>query len=232
MRFICGWGRFWLKCAITVAIVCCLSGCVGVTTGIDYSHFNGGEFSQSVRIDDRLQQLAAEEIRQWFDSIAARGEKLAAKVARSDREINLSLPFWGDRDLVAKFQQLFPPSNEPDAIAAKLAIDDRNFVFCHRHQLSYDLYLPALPETSSQHPVVSFLLKTPYGGKAIDTDIPDAALLAESENRQLHWQLTFGQNNHLAAVFWTIDPLAVGGLLIAIVSLASFFYFPRRSQLG
>ncbi|MBF1999556.1 MAG: DUF3153 domain-containing protein [Synechococcales cyanobacterium M58_A2018_015] len=232
-----------------------LSGCVRCDVGITMADANHGEFVQQIHLSEQITGINRSLATTWLTRLEQQVQSLGGRTRHlSEEEWQMTVPFYNARDLETKFNQLLHFSsavNHSSVPTSQLQIRTQNFVFWQRHHLSYDLdlrslgVLPRAGNRSTLLPPASlrdwleleFRLNTPWGARA---DFP-GSLAAQSQGKQLIWQLQPGEVNHLEALFWVPSPLGIGaGVIVVLVGLgmatkAWMSHFPpeeMRSSLG
>ncbi|GAB4460493.1 MAG: DUF3153 domain-containing protein [Elainellaceae cyanobacterium] len=212
----------------------CLTGCIQYDVGITYDSQTHGELVQRIRLDGQIPAARQSTARAWLDGLERQARKLGGKVRHpSKQESLITIPFNNGKDLAAKFNRFFNPSQEerrqlwgPDlaelpAIAARMTVRESNLLLVQRNRLSLDLDLRSLAVRAADGSLlvspgglldVDFNLNTPWGVRSVDST-PEPKL----GNRQLTWILQPGELNHLEAVFWVPSPLGLGTVAIAVI---------------
>jgi Protein of unknown function (DUF3153) len=194
---------------VTISLLVVMTGCVKYDTTIDFHSFNSGELIQHISLDQQFYDIDRPAIDTWLKSIEQRGAKIDAQITKaSPQDLTMTLPFRRVSELVNKFNQFFAAGADHQALRAKLAIDEGNFLLASRYRLSYDIDLRSL---SPNQPGIE---KT----KALDLrfalQVPNSFNL--NPNPANRWQLKLGTENHLESVFWLPNPIGIGGLAIVL----------------
>jgi Protein of unknown function (DUF3153) len=203
---------------VTISLLIVMTGCVKYDTTINFHSFNSGELIQHISLDQQFYDIDRPAIDTWLKSIEQRGAKIDAQITKaSPQDLTMTLPFRRVSELVDKFNQFFaagadtgvPVRRDRQALKAKLAIAESNFLLASRYQLLYDIDLRSL------NPNQPGLEKA----KALDLQfalqVPNTLNLNATPNH--HWQLKLGAENHLESVFWLPNPIGLGGLAISLV---------------
>jgi Protein of unknown function (DUF3153) len=216
-------------------IALCLSGCVKYETGINFHGLNYGEIVEHVQIGEQLNSFSQNAVQTWLASIEQRTNQAQGRLERiTDREFNVIIPFNNDRELVTKINRYFNPDLDPTHPSAKfnshLQIDRNNFVLAVRNHLTYDIDLRSMVIQSSDPKIsiasgnfvdLGFSLQSPLGVKSLN-GIDLLKGIENGQNRRT-WQLKPGQINHIDAVFWLINPLSIGAILIVLISGSGYY---------
>lgn len=220
----------------------CLTGCIQYDVGITYDSQTHGELVQRIRLDGQIPAARRSTARAWLEGLEQQAQKLGGKVRHpSKQESLITIPFHNGKDLAAKFNRFFSPSQEErrqlwgsdlaelPAIAAQMTVRETNLLLVQRNRLSLDLDLRSLAVRGADGRLlvspgglldVGFRLNTPWGVRSLDStpapDVGDRGAFPK-ENRQLTWILQPGELNHLEAVFWVPSPLGLGTVAIALI---------------
>lgn len=222
-----------------------LSGCVKYDVGVNFEGQHHGAIVQHIALEERLTNFSNSQVQEWLTSIERRARQLDGKTKRlSNQELVVTIPFSSGTELESKFNQFFNPVVKKDTQSktaepvdlpkfnSKFHIDQGNFIFWQRNQLSYDVDLRSLGVVSANGNVIvspstlldlQFSLETPGGARSVE-NAPDAITPEVYNNgHQLLWTLKPGQLNHLEAVFWLPSPLGIGTLAIMLLVLGGFY---------
>jgi hypothetical protein len=232
------WGTRQLTicyCAIVVAFA--LSGCVKYETGINFYSLNDGEIIERIQLGERLNSFSQTAVRSWVESIERRTQQAQGRIERSgDRDLQVIIPFHNARDLTTKINRYFNPesttTDNKSQLSSHLHINQNNFLFVVRNHLTYDIDLRSLTATANDRDLknsvdLDFSLSSPWGVKSSDLGVSQTG----SSDRQMIWQLQPGQLNHLEAVFWLPNPLGIGAVIIALLSLGGYYLKYRQLPL-
>lgn len=217
-----------------------LSGCVKYDTSINFSSLNDGEIIEHIQLGDRLNSFSQDAVKKWVDSIERRTIQSQGRIEHlNDREFKVIIPFNNPQELVAKIDRYFNPQTS-DAQArttlnSHMTIERSNFLLAVRNHLSYDIDLRSLSIAATDPKVsvaadnsveLNFSIQSPWGVKngELTSNIANVNNLSDRTN----WQLKPGQLNHIEAIFWLPNPLAIGGLVISIISLAGYYFKYRQ----
>jgi hypothetical protein len=232
-------GRYLTIGYFTIAIV--LSGCVKYDTSVNFSSLNDGEIIEHIQLDDRLNSFSQDAVKKWLASIEQRTLQAQGRIEHlSDRELKVIIPFNKPEQLTAKIDRYFNPQSSDSQsrtnFHSHMTIDRQNFLFAVRNHLTYDIDLRplAIAATDSKIAVASdksvdlnFSLQSPWGIKNGETT-SNIESVKKIGDRQMSWQLQPGQLNRIDAIFWLPNPLAIGGLIITLVSLAGYYFKYRQ----
>ena len=223
-----------------------LSGCVNYEVGVNFEGEHRGKIVQHIQLGEQLTNFSNSQAQEWVKSIERRAQQLQGKTKRlSNQDIIVTIPFNSGEELESKFNQFFnpvvkknSPSNTVETINlpkfdSKFHLNQGNFLFWQRNQLSYDLDLRSLGVLSANGNIIispgslldlQFSLETPWGAKSIEK--ADDAITPEvyDDGHQLVWTLKPGQLNHLEAIFWLPSPLGIGTFVIVLLVLGGFYW--------
>ncbi|MFQ3617168.1 MAG: DUF3153 domain-containing protein [Cyanobacteriota bacterium] len=228
---------------LSLLLLClCLTGCIQYDVGITYDSQTHGELVQRIRLDGQIPAARRSTARAWLEGLEQQARNLGGKVRHpSKQESLITIPFNNGKDLAAKFNRFFNPSQEErrqlwgsdlaelPAIGAQLTIRENNLLLVQRNRLTLDLDLRSLAVRGADGRLlvspgglldIDFRLNTPWGLRRVDgTPAPelDDRRAFPKENRQLTWSLQPGELNHLEAVFWVPSPLGLGTVAIAAI---------------
>lgn len=222
-------------------IAICLSGCVKYDTGVNFYGLNYGEIVEHIQIGEQLNSFSQNAVHTWLASIEQRTKQAQGRIERiADREFNVIIPFNNVQELATKINQYFNPDREPTSVGSKfnshLQIDRNNFLLAVRNHLTYDIDLRSMIVQSSDPKVsiasgnfvdLDFRLKSPLGVKSV-RGANNLTGIEASGNRQVVWQLKPGQINHIDAIFWLLNPLGIGAVLIIPISLSGYYLKYRQ----
>jgi hypothetical protein len=217
-------------------IVVCLSGCVKYDTGVNFHGLNYGEIIEQIQIGEQLNSFSHNAVQTWLNSIEHRTKQAHGHIERiTDREFKVVIPFDNARDLVTKINQYFNPAiqlNDPKSqFNSHLQVEQNNFLLVIRNHLTYDIDLRSMIVQSSDPKVsvasgnfvdLDFSLHSPLGVASID-GVDKLTGIENSQDHRVIWQLKPGQINHIDAVFWLINPLGIGAILITLISIAGYY---------
>jgi Protein of unknown function (DUF3153) len=226
---------------IFLAIAIGLSGCVKYDTSINFSNLSDGEIVEHIQLGDRLNSFSHNAVETWIASIEQRTIATKGYLERlSDREYKVTIPFNNPQELVTKIDRYFNPnstqSGTDSQLNSQIQIDCRNFFLVIRNHLIYDIDLRALSiDTTDANLSVNatnsvnlnLSIYSPWGVKNIDTD-RQIETTATSDSRQLTWQLKPGRINHIDAIFWLPNPLALGAVVIVLISAIGYYVKYRQ----
>jgi hypothetical protein len=223
-----------------------LSGCVKYDLGVNLEGPHHGMIVQHIKLGEQLTNFSNSQAQEWLESIEGRAKQLQGKTKRlSDEEIVVTIPFSNGAELESKFNQFFNPgaqnksqsqvaaeTTDLPTLNSKFRLNQGNFIFWQRNQLSYDLDLRSLGVVSANGNVIvsptslldlQFSLETPGGARSIEK--ADNAIQPQvyDDGHQLVWTLKPGQINHIEAVFWLPSPLGIGTVAIALLVLGGFY---------
>ncbi len=221
----------------SLAIAFALSGCVKYETGINFHSLNDGEVIEHIQLSEQLNSFSQTAVRSWLASIEQRTNQAQGRIERSsDRDLRVIIPFHNARDLATKINRYFnsDPANTADKsqFNSHLRIDQNNFFLAVRNHLTYDIDLRSLVVNANDRNMMNsvaldFSLSSPWGVKSSDSGASTPA----NSDRQMSWQLQPGQLNHIDATFWLPNPLAIGSIVIAILSLGGYYLKYRQLPL-
>jgi len=223
-----------------------LSGCVKYEVGVNFEGEHKGKIVQHIQLGEQLTNFSNSQAQEWVKSIERRAQQLEGKTKRlSNQDIIVTIPFNRGAELESKFNQFFNPvvnkgssSKTVETVDlpkfdSKFHLNQGNFLFWQRNQLSYDLDLRSLGVLSANGNIIispgslldlQFSLETPWGARSIEKT--DNAITPEvyDNGHQLVWTLKPGQLNHLEAVFWLPSPLGIGTFVIVLLVLGGFYW--------
>ncbi len=226
---------------IFLAIAIGLSGCVKYDTGINFTNLSDGEIVEHIQLGERLNSFSQNAVETWIASIEQRTIQTQGRLERlSDREYKVTIPFSNPQELVTKIDRYFNPNSTQagtnSQLNSQMQIDCSNFFLAIRNHLIYDVDLRALAidATDTQVSVdatdsvnLNFSIYSPWGVKNLDID-RQIATIATSDARQVTWQLKPGKINHIDAIFWLPNPLALGAVVIAFISAIGYYVKYRQ----
>jgi len=223
-----------------------LSGCVNYEVGVNFEGEHKGKIVQHIQLGEQLTNFSNSQAQEWVKSIERRAQQLEGKTKRlSNQDIIVTIPFNSGAELESKFNQFFNPvvnkgssSKTVETVDlpkfdSKFHLNQGNFLFWQRNQLSYDLDLRSLGVLSANGNIIispgslldlQFSLESPWGARSIEK--ADNAITPEvyDNGHQLVWRLKPGQLNHLEAVFWLPSPLGIGTFVILLLILGGFYW--------
>ncbi|PSB58906.1 DUF3153 domain-containing protein [Chamaesiphon polymorphus] len=222
-------------------IAIALSGCIKYDTSINFSSLNDGEIVEHIQLGDRLNSFSQDAVKKWVDSIDRRTIQAQGRIEHlSDRELKVIIPFNNPQELVAKIERYFNPQTSDTQARTNfnshMTIDRSNFLLAVRNHLSYDIDLRSLAIAATDPKVsvaadnsveLNFSLNSPWGVKNGELT-NNIASVKKLGNTQTSWQLKPGQLNHVEAIFWLPNPLAIGGVVISLISLAGYYFKYRQ----
>jgi Protein of unknown function (DUF3153) len=219
---------------LTIAIG--LSGCVKYDTGINFTNLSDGEIVEHIQLGEQLNSFSQNAVKTWIASIKQRTIQAQGHLERlSDREYKVTIPFNNPEELVTKIDRYFNPNSTQSETKSQIQIERRNLLLITRNHLTYDIDLRSLsidvadPKVSidaANSVNLDFSISSPWGVKNID--IQNAATIASSDARQITWQLKPGKVNHIDAVFWLPNLLAVGAVAIGLISAIGYYIKYRQ----
>jgi hypothetical protein len=229
-----------------ITILCCilaivLSGCVKYETGINFSSLNYGEIVQHIQIGEQLNSFSQQAVKTWLVSIEERTKAAQGRIEHvTDGEVNVIIPFNNSSELVAKIDEYFKAnssvSQADSTFNTHLDIQQNNFFLVVRNHLIYDLDLrsqivkstdPKVSIASNDLIDLNFSIQSPWGVNSLD--LPDSIKGITGKNdRQKIWKLQSGKMNHLEAFFWLPNPLGIGSIMIAFISLLGYYLKYRQ----
>lgn len=226
--------RQLLICCCLIAV--CLSGCVKYDTGVNFHGLNYGEIVEHIEIGEQLNSFSQNAVQTWRDSIEQRMKQAQGRIEQiSDREFKVIIPFNNTQELVTRINQYFNPNSQSINGALKfnahLQVQQNNFLLAIRNRLTYDIDLRSMIVQSNDPKVsiasgnfvdLNFSLHSPLGVTSIDAE-NHLKGTENSRDRRVVWQLQPGQINHIDAVFWLINPLGIGSVLIIIISGLGYY---------
>lgn len=224
---------------LTIAIG--LSGCVKYDTSINFSNLSDGEIVEHIQLGEQLNTFSQNAVKTWIASIRQRTIQAQGRLERlSDREYKVTIPFNNPQELVTKIDRYFNPNSTQSGTGTQLnsqmQIDRNNFFLVIRNHLIYDIDLRALSIDTADTKVsvdtnssvnLNFSIYSPWGVKNIDID-RQVATIATSVSNQLTWQLKPGRVNHIDAIFWLPNPLALGSVVIGVISAIGYYVKYRQ----
>lgn len=252
-----GWGRLWGPVAIAV-LALITTGCVDVDFDIRFTEANHGTLVQTLRFDEGWQVWGGATTRDWLDRWADRARAAGGRITdRSDRRLQVEIPFHNGRDLQARVRALGQPlttedpstdgadratsqshraDRRPDDPIDRLAfpqtfeLRQQNWLVAVRNQLHYEVDLRSLAAWGSDR----LALVDP--DSLLDWQVrlqapriaPDSQHPGPPDRRS--WRLEPGQLNTIDAVFWVPSWLGMGS--IAIVLFCAIGWWQWRSPVG
>lgn len=229
-----------LRVLIVVGMVSLLlGGCVRSQVGIEFRDQTHGQIVGHIMLGEQMTRFGQDVAKEWLPSLNRRAKPLNGKARRlSEREIEVTIPFYNGADLQNKFtaffnpiapssrQKLDLPEGELPQFSSDLGLTQNNLIFALRNHLSLELDLRSLALISTDENAIvgtgnllefEFTLATPWGGRAI---VPETAVEGESvatrdNGKVLVWTLKPGEINRLEAVFWVPSPIGIGAAAIA-----------------
>lgn len=214
-----------------------LSGCVNYDVGVHFDNQHSGQFTQTVKLGDRLAAINGISAQQWLDSLDERARKLQGNTQRlSNSELQVSIPFTTDKDFVKKFNRFFegqPAASdliETPNVSAQVALQQANWLLVLRNHITLDVDLTRLGINSDEEGMLvnpgnlldlDFHVDAPWGAKYKlrgPNAVPGEALVDG-----MVWHLLPGQLNHIEGYFWMPSPLGLYSLgLIGLVVGATY----------
>ena len=218
-----------------------LSGCVKYDTSINFSNLSDGEIVEHIQLGEQLNTFSQNAVETWIASIRQRTIQAQGRLERlSDREYKVTIPFNNPQELVTKIDRYFNPNSTQSATGTQLnsqmQIDCSNFFLAIRNHLIYDIDLRALSIDAINTKVLvdatnsvnlNFSIYSPWGVKNIDTD-RQVATIATNDSNRLTWKLKPGRVNHIDAIFWLPNSLAIGAVVIAVMSAIGYYIKYRQ----
>ncbi|AFY94935.1 DUF3153 domain-containing protein [Chamaesiphon minutus] len=223
---------------LLLAIV--LSGCVKYDTSINFSSLNDGEIVERIQLGDRLHSFSQDAVKKWVDSIERRTIQAQGRIEHlNDRELKVIIPFNNSQELIAKIDRYFNPSasdtQSQTNLKSHMTIDRINLLLAVRNHLIYDIDLRSLSIASTDPKVsvaadnsveLNFSIQSPWGVKS--GELTSNITSVKKLHNQTIWQLKPGQIDRIEAIFWLPNPLAIGGLIISLISLAGYYFKYRQ----
>jgi hypothetical protein len=218
---------------LTIAIG--LSGCVKYDTGINFTNLSDGEIVEHIQLGDRLNSFSQNAVKTWIASIKQRTIQAQGQIERlSDREYKVTIPFNNPEELITKIDRYFNPNSTQAETKSQIQIERRNLLLITRNHLTYDIDLRSLSVVADTKVSIdaansvnlNFSISSPWGVKNIDTQ--NAPTIASSDARQITWQLKPGKTNHIDAVFWLPNLLALGAVAIGLISAIGYYIKYRQ----
>jgi hypothetical protein len=227
----------FLCCLLSIA----LSGCMKYETGINFHSLNYGEIIQHIEIGDRLNNFSQQAVQTWIASIEERTKAARGKIERSsDGNLNVIIPFNNPQELVSKLDSYFNanplPSQEQAGLNTHIQIDQNNFFLVVRNHLTYDIDLrfqivksndPKVSLVSTDALDLNLSIQSPWGVNSNNRPDRIGGDRGANDNQKI-WKLRSGQMNHIEATFWLPNPLSIGSIAIALISLAGYYFKYRE----
>ncbi|WP_310484060.1 DUF3153 domain-containing protein [Chamaesiphon sp. VAR_48_metabat_403] len=218
-----------------------LSGCVKYDTGINFTNISDGEIVEHIQLGEQLNTFSQNAVKTWIASIRQRTMQAQGHLERlSDREYKVTIPFNNPQELVTKIARYFNPNSTQSGtgpqLNSQMQIDRSNFFLVIRNHLTYDIDLRALSIDTVDAKIsvdatnsvnLNFSIYSPWGVKNIATD-RQVVTIATSDPNQLTWQLKPGRVNHIDAIFWLPNPLALGAVVIVLISAIGYYIKYRQ----
>ncbi|AFZ52079.1 DUF3153 domain-containing protein [Dactylococcopsis salina] len=232
------WKRFFL-----LIIPFLLTSCVNYDVGIDITGLHRGKIIQQIELGEQLTSFSQADIEDWLGSLQNRSKQLGGETKRlSPQSVQLTIPFANIQQLETKFNQFFNPNtntqppSELVRLKSQLTTQQKNFLLFQRTQLKLNVDLTALGTIKSKNSQITgtnslldlkFRLKTPQNPKIITPDSTDQSFLKQMDKETI-WYLQPGENNEIAVVFWSVEPLGWGAsAIVAIVYIGLRFKYPH-----
>ena len=238
-------GRLPVLWAILLASLL-LSGCVKYDVGVNFEGQHHGAIVQHIKLGEQLTNFSNSQAQEWLRSLERRASQLQGKTKRlSNQDIVITIPFSSGTELESKFNQFFNPvvkkgssSKAVDTVDlpnfnSKFRLNQGNFFFWQRNQLTYDLDLRSLGVLSANGNIIvspgslldlQFSLETPWGARSVEKGENAIRPEVYDDGHQLVWTLKPGQLNHLEVVFWLPSPLGIGTFVIVLLVLGGFYW--------
>ncbi|MGC9525519.1 MAG: DUF3153 domain-containing protein [Limnospira sp.] len=237
-----------LRILIVVGMVSLLlGGCVRSQVGIEFTDQTHGKIVGHITLAEQMTRFGQDVAKEWLPSLNRRAKPLDGKARRlSEREIEVSIPFYNGADLQKKFtaffnpiapssrRQLDLPEGELPQFSSELGLRQNNLIFALRNHLSLELDLRSLALISTDESAIvgtgnllelEFTLATPWGGRAIgpETAVEGESVATREGGKVLVWDLKPGEINRLEAVFWVPSPIGIGAAAIAGLVYVGFW---------
>lgn len=227
-----------LRNLVLVSLVALLlSGCVNYDVGVHFDNQHSGQFTQTVKLGDRLAAINGISAQQWLDSLDERARKLQGDTQRiSNSELQVRIPFTTDKDFVKKFNRFFegqPAASdliETPNVSAQVALQQANWIVVLRNHITLDVDLTSLGINSDEEGMLvnpgnllnlDFHVDAPWGAK-YKLRGPNA-IAGEALPNGMVWHMLPGQLNHIEGYFWMPSPLGLYSLgLIGLVVGATY----------
>ncbi len=224
----------------SIAIFLALSGCVKYDTSINFSSLDRGEIIEHIQLGEQLNSFSQTAVRTWVASIEQRTKTAQGQIERlSDRELKISIPFNNTHDLTTKINQYFNPATtrteDRSQFNSHLQIEQNNFLLVVKNHLAYDIDLrstiskatdPNSSVSSGNYADLNFSLQSPWGVN--NSEAIGNLTGVKTTSGQMTWQLKPGELNHIDAIFWLPNPLGIGAITIAIVSMVGYYLKYRQ----
>ena len=235
-----------LRNLVLVSLVALLlSSCVNYDVGVHFDNQHSGQFTQTVKLGDRLAAINGISAQQWLDSLEERARKLQGDTQRiSNSELQVSIPFTTDKDFVKKFNRFFegqPAASdliETPNVSAQVALQQANWIVVLRNHITLDVDLTSLGINSDEEGMLvnpgnllnlDFHVDAPWGAK-YKLRGPNA-VAGEALPNGMVWHMLPGQLNHIEGYFWMPSPLGLYSLgLIGLVVGATYLKKWRDKQ--
>jgi hypothetical protein len=201
-----------------------LSGCVKYDVGVNFEGQHHGAIVQHIKLGEQLTNFSNSQAQEWLRSLERRAQQLEGKTKRlSNQDIVVTIPFNSGTELESKFNQFFNPvvkkgssSKTVDTVDlpnfnSKFRLNQGNFFFWQRNQLSYDLDLRSLGVLSANGNIIvspgslldlQFSLETPWGARSVE----------KAENAITPRGLRRWASASMDAQAWSVEPFR-GSLL-------------------
>jgi Protein of unknown function (DUF3153) len=238
------WQKIRVLGVVLVAALA-LSGCVQYDLGVNVDGEHRGTIVQRIQLGEQLTSFSKSTVEQWLESVKKRSRELDGKIQRvSPQETIVTIPFASGKELEEKFNRFFNPVDRANAevaqaeladlpkISSHLKVNQGNFIFLIRNQLTYDVDLRSLGVASKEGAVLispgslinlDFSVRSPWGGKNVAGKSDAIAPEAINQGKQTIWHLQPGQINHLEFVFWLPSPIGIGALIISLLVALGIF---------
>ncbi|MEL6383834.1 MAG: DUF3153 domain-containing protein [Cyanobacteria bacterium J06626_18] len=221
---------WWIKVCLRGIVLLgalLLVGCLQYDLDVQFDSQTHGQFLQQMHW--RGGAIASEaKLSPWLQFLTERTEAVGGKLKLlPDNGLEVTVPFNNGRDLEARFNQFFNPSEADipftlpsgEPIQAELALQQGNWVVAINNHIYLCIDLTAIPDLketglpllqTAQLLEGKITLTTPWGVTASLPEIPSAGT----------WSLTAGEVNQFEADFWVPSPIGIGaiaiGMLVAI----------------
>ena len=201
-----------------------LAGCLQYDLDLQFDSQTHGQFVQQLHW--RGSAIAPNtELDPWLQILIDHAEAVGGKLRfLPDNGLEITVPFNNGRDLEARFNQFFNPSEAEtpftlpsgEPIQAELSLRQGNWILAIYNHISLRIDLTAVPDlTAAQLPLLqtaqllegSITLTTPWGVSSPVPEMPSAET----------WLLITGTVNQFEADFWVPSPIGIGALAIALL---------------
>ena len=235
-----------------ICLLLLLTGCMRYDVGVNFQHQHRGAIVQQIRLGKQLTSFSRLEGEKWLASIAERAKKLQGKIKTvSPEEVIVTIPFNNGKELAAKFNKFFNPTQQKasqlsnfDALdlvqlQSDIWLNQSNWLLLERNKLHLKVDLRPLGVLSDGGNVIigpgeildlQFQLNAPWG---VRKENGVEAGVSKKAN-QLLWKLESGKINDIDVTFWLPSYLGIGAVFIILLMVLGFYvkykHFPGIPQ--